>query len=166
MTLLVRFLGLYQTESWEQRWAQYVSSKPLFYVSENFWINQNYYLRLCAKGGLELCYKPGGNFLDWPFELTQFAFKFGRAAWSLICSIVSGGSWYSKLLDLLLRPVFSAMVWYGPLGRGGLELVSYLTVRGRNIGEDSLAAVEGGILGIYLLRRACLYTLNRLVGAH
>jgi len=30
---------------------------------------------------------------DEPLLLTQLAFMFGKAAWSLLCSIVSGGSW-------------------------------------------------------------------------
>lgn len=34
------------------------------------------------------------------------------------------------------------MARYGPLERGGLELASYLTVRGRRSGEDSLAVGE------------------------
>lgn len=56
--------------------------------------------------------------------------------------MVSGGSWYSRLLDRRLRLVFSFMARYGPLVRGGFELASYLTVRGRKIGEDSLAVGE------------------------
>lgn len=28
-----------------------------------------------------------------PLALTQFALRFGKAAWSLVCSMDSGGSW-------------------------------------------------------------------------
>lgn len=33
----------------------------------------------------------GGHYS--PLALTQFAFRLGRAAWSLVCSMDSGGSW-------------------------------------------------------------------------
>ena len=84
-----------------------------------------------------------------PFAFTQSEFRFGRAAWSLKCSIVSGGSWYIKLLDLLLRPVFDSLILrYWPVARGGFVLASYETVRGRRSGEDSLAVFEEEMLKV------------------
>ena len=58
------------------------------------------------------CGAPSSGIYRIPLALTQFAFKFGRAAWSLICSNDSGGSVYMRLLERLLRPflLFKAML--------------------------------------------------------
>lgn len=78
-----------------------------------------------------------------------------------MCSIVSGGSWYSRLLDLRRLPVFcSLMAPYRPLGLGPLELTSYESVRGRRSGEDTLAVVEGEILGNGRAQIRGLYVLR------
>lgn len=78
-----------------------------------------------------------------PLALTQFAFPFGNADWSLICSKDSGGSWYSRLLERLLLLFFPSFIFDDPddLSEGAaLVLAENASVRGINKG-DRLAVV-------------------------
>lgn len=78
-----------------------------------------------------------------PFALTQFAFPFGKADWSLICSKDSGGSWYSRLLERLLLLFFPSFIFDDPddLSEGAvLVFGENASVRGINKG-DRLAVV-------------------------
>ena len=80
-----------------------------------------------------------------PFALTQSAFTFGNADWSLMCSIDSGGSWYIRLLERLLLLFLPSFIFFSPadLSEGaGLVLGVKASVRGTSR-EDRFAVLLG-----------------------